>query len=134
MKNLISYLNQDHHLKKEKVVILGASDNPERYSYKALKMLQEYDHEVILVSPRLESIDGQQVYSSMKNLKDIDTLTMYVNPKISTQMKDEILEISPSRVIFNPGTENPELMKDLEAKGVSVEAACTLVLLSTDQF
>lgn len=121
-------------MKEKSVVILGASDNPERYSYKAFKMLQEHGYEPILVTPRLESIDGQSVYKDVKSLRDINTVTVYVNPKISSGLKEELVNLSPKRFIFNPGSENPELMKELEEKGFQVEPACTLVLLSTEQF
>lgn len=121
-------------LSGETVVILGASDKPERYSYRALKMLQDHGHDVLLVSPRLKSIEELIVYPDMKKMKDVDTITVYVNSTISSSLKDEIIELNPKRVIFNPGSENPELMEALEKANIKVEPACTLVLLSTEQF
>ena len=121
-------------MNSKRVIILGASDNPERYSYKAFKMLQEYGHEPILVSPRLDSIDGHPVYKDVKSLSDIDTVTIYVNPKISTGLKEDLIILKPKRFIFNPGTENLELMEELEREGFQVEPACTLILLSAEQF
>lgn len=121
-------------LTSEKVVILGASDNPERYSHKAMVMLQQHGHTPILVSPRVDCINGIPVHHSLNEISDADTLTMYVNPKISTGMTDSILALKPKRVIFNPGTENKELSDKLIQNGIEVEEACTLVLLSTGQF
>ncbi|EQC49931.1 CoA-binding domain protein [Bacteriovorax sp. BSW11_IV] len=122
-------------MKNEKVVILGASDKSDRYSYKAMKMLEENGHEVILVHPTLESVEGKKVLHSLSDVKDsVDTLTMYVNPKISSTMKNEIVALRPKRVILNPGTENSELESVLKKAGISCEHACTLVLLTTDQF
>lgn len=121
-------------MQNEKVAILGASDNPERYSYKAFKMLLENDHEVVLVSPRYEKIEDQKVFSSLKEVSGIDTLTMYVNENISNTLVDEILALNPRRVIFNPGTENEDLAKKLKEKGIESEEACTLVLLRMGQF
>jgi predicted CoA-binding protein len=121
-------------MKIENVAILGASDNPERFSYKALKMLLESGHSVSLVSPRLKEVEGRAVVSSLKDLSGIDTLTMYVNEKISSTLKEEILGLNPKRVIFNPGTENADLMKDLNQKGIATEEACTLVLLRSGAF
>lgn len=119
----------------ENVVILGASDKPERYSYKALKMLDEHGHHVIPVHPKLSKIEKIKCIHSLSeiNLK-VDTLTMYINPDISNKMENEILALKPHRVIFNPGTENPSLEKKLDEIGVKVERACTLVLLSTGQY
>lgn len=122
-------------MKNEKVVILGASDKSDRYSYKAMKMLEENGHEVILVHPTLESVEGKKVLHSLSDVKDsVDTLTMYVNPKISSSMKSDIVSLRPKRVILNPGTENSELESALKKAGISCEHACTLVLLTTDQF
>jgi predicted CoA-binding protein len=125
-------------MKSETVFILGASDNPERYSYKAWKMLQEYGHKCVLVSPRIRVIEGEAVYESLSSAKKsvgvVDTLTMYVGPQISTPLEQEILEIAPSRVIFNPGTENAGLQTKLQERGIVVIEGCTLVMLRTGQF
>lgn len=121
-------------LQSEKVLILGASDKTERYSHKAMIMLQQHGHTPVLVHPRLTCINGIPVHNSLSEVEDVDTLTVYVNEKISTDMKEEILNLGAKRVIFNPGTENDSLKEDLIKKGVEVEEACTLVLLSTGQF
>lgn len=120
---------------KKKVAILGASDNPERYSYKAFKSLTAKGHEVFLVSPHVEQVEGVKVYPKLADIKEpIDTLTMYVGPKLSEVLSPEILDFHPKRVIFNPGAENPALSAKLERQGVEVLDACTLVLLSIDRF
>lgn len=121
-------------MKIEKVAILGASDKPERFSYKAFKMLAESGHEVFLVSPRLKGVEGQAVVSSLTDLSKIDTLTMYVNENISSSLTEEILALTPKRVIFNPGSENSSLMEVLNIKGIQTKEACTLVLLGNGQF
>lgn len=117
------------------VVILGASDNPDRYSHKAFRMLQEYGHTPYPVSPKLRELEGMEVYASLADIRDpIDTLTMYVNPRISSELELDILRLKPRRVIFNPGSENPKLKAALEKAGIHVVEACTLVLLRTNQF
>lgn len=118
-----------------RVVILGASDKPERYSFKAFKMLQEYGHSPVLVSPTLKSLEGLQVFSDLAEVTGkVDTLTVYVNPGISSQLQEKILSLKPARVVFNPGSENIDLMKALDLAGIPVLEACTLVLLRTGQF
>lgn len=121
-------------MSSERVLILGASDKPERYSYKAFKLLKDHGHEPVLLSPRLEELEGHTVYKNIGDVSSIDSVTVYVNPRISSGMKEDILKLKPRRVIFNPGSENPELMSDLEKEGIEVEPACTLVLLNTGQF
>ncbi len=103
-------------------------------------MLHEYGHQTILVNPGRNEIEGEKVYPTLAALRAItpvpmiDTLTMYVNPVASTAAAAEILALKPRRVIFNPGSENPELESKLRAAGIAVEEACTLVLLRTNQF
>lgn len=120
------------------VFILGASDKPDRYSYKAWKMLNEYGHKTVLISPRVKSIEGESVYPDLKSAHSAhgspDSLTMYVGSQLSTKLQDEIIFINPKRVIFNPGSENDELASTLKSKGSKVLEACTLVMLRTEQF
>lgn len=122
----------------EVVAVLGASSDPNRYSYKAIQLLKEYGHTPVPVHPRETEVLGYKVFSEIKELvkqgKKIDTLTMYVNPALSTKYQQDIIDLQPKRVIFNPGSENPTLEKALTDKGIKVEEACTLVLLRTDQF
>jgi predicted CoA-binding protein len=120
---------------KQKVVVLGASDNPERYSHKAVRLLMQHGHQVVPVNPRLRSVDGIEVLPDLGQVDgSVDTLSVYVSPEISSGLTGQILELKPSRVIFNPGSENPEVRKSLEEKGIRTEEACTLVLLRTGQF
>lgn len=122
--------------KKEKVAILGASDNPERYSYMAFKMLQDYGHTPIPVHPSLGTLEGVPVQKQLSDLvgQNIDTLTLYVNPKILATYVDQVLALKPKRVIFNPGTESREIEQKFEAAGIKTMQACTLVLLRTNQY
>jgi predicted CoA-binding protein len=119
----------------QSVAILGASDNPERYSNRALKMLREHGHRPLPVHPKLTEIDGVPVVPGLGDLPDdVDTLTVYLAPVRSRPLADEIVSLAPGRVILNPGTEDPELEARLESAGLPIEKACTLVLLSTGQF
>lgn len=122
-------------MEKEKVVILGASDHPGRYSHMALVLLLEKGHIPLPVNPRLESIEGIKCFPHIKEIDDkVDTLTIYVNPKISDSLANEILNLGMKRVIFNPGSENESLYEPLKKRGVEVIEACTLVMLRTDQY
>lgn len=120
---------------KERVVILGASNKPDRYSYKALRMLQEHGHEVLPVHPIIPEIEGVEVAPNLNSVEGpVDTVTMYVNSSVSEPMADDFLKLAPRRVIFNPGAEAPALQTLLEAAGIDCEEACTLVLLQTGAF
>jgi predicted CoA-binding protein len=122
----------------EVVAVLGASSDTTRYSYKAIQMLKEYGHLPVPIHPRETEVLGYKVLPDIKELvkqaKKIDTLTMYVNPALSTKYQQDIIDLKPKRVIFNPGSENPGLEKVLTDNGILVEEACTLVLLKTNQF
>ena len=117
------------------VVVLGASNNPERYSYKALKMLTEYGYKTIPVHPQLKDIDGVEVKNSLDDIsEDIDTLSLYVGPEKVVALIPDIVRLNPKRVILNPGTESKELKDALEKAAIPYIEACTLILLKTGQF
>ena len=123
--------------KKVTVAVLGASSEPERYSYKAISFLLEKGLKVIPVSIRNKTIQGLSCVPSLNDINindNVDTLTIYVNPKISDTQLESIIKLNPRRVIFNPGTENENLASALEKAGIEVLEACTLVLLRTGQF
>ena len=117
------------------VAILGASNKPERYSHQAVVLLAQKGHAVFPVNPALAEIDGHPVFKRLADIPaPLHTVTMYVAPALSAGMADALLAAKPARVIFNPGTENPELEEKLAAAGIAVVRACTLVLLRTGQF
>ena len=119
----------------ENVVVIGASNNEERYSYKAMKMLAEYGHNPIPVAPAKENILDRKVYSRASDVTEkVDTVTMYVGPARQGNLIDGIIALHPKRVIFNPGSENPDEYPRFKAAGIDVVEACTLVMLRTNQF
>jgi len=117
------------------VAILGASPKADRFSFKAVQALKENGYIPIPVHPAGHAVDGITGVKSLEDIKErIDTLTVYVNSKISNEMYPEILRLHPRRVIFNPGAENEELAKLLEAVGIEVVRHCTLVMLKQGIF
>ncbi len=120
----------------EVVAVIGANNDPSRYSYKAMEMLAEYGHKTIPVHPREETVLGQRVVHNLSEIagQKIDTVTVYVNPAISDKYERDLISVKPKRVIFNPGAENPKLAQILTENGIEVENACTLVLLRTGQY
>jgi predicted CoA-binding protein len=121
--------------KRKRVVVMGASHKPERYSNQAVRLLQEHGHEVIPVHPRLDEVEGLKVAHSLNEITGaVDTLTLYIGPERSSAIAESIVRLRPGRVIFNPGSENPELEARLDEAGIVHEQACTLVLLRTGQF
>ncbi len=117
------------------VAVIGASHKPERYSYRAMKMLKEKGHVPFAVHPALKTIDGVPVFAALSGVPGpVDVVTLYVSRTKQAGIADEIVQCRPRRVIFNPGAENPELAGRLRAEGIEVLEACTLVLLKTGQF
>lgn len=115
-------------------VIIGASDNPERYSYKATVALKKHGHTVYPIGIRPGNIENTEVITTRPDLKNIDTVTLYVGAANQPQWYDFILSLNPSRILFNPGTENPEFEKIATEKGILCLEACTLVLLSLKNY
>lgn len=117
------------------VAVLGASQKPVRYSYKALMLLREKGHSVYPVHPALRVVEGVPVFHALSQIPvPLDVVTLYLGPANQVQVADEMVRCRPRRVIFNPGTENPALADRLRTSGIETLNACTLVLLQTRQF
>ena len=119
---------------KKKTVVLGASDNPERYSYLAVNKLTAHEHPVIAIGKKEGHINSIPIVTEHPQLNEVDTVTLYLNPAHQKAYYDYILSLKPKRIIFNPGTENDELFNMAKANGIEPLEACTLVLLSTGQY
>lgn len=119
----------------ETVAILGASEKEGRYSRMAQEILMAKGYEVIPVSRKHDEVLGLKCYASLADVpQDIDTLTLYVNPKHLAVHLDAILASGIRRVIFNPGTESEDLEKQLMKSGKEVIHGCTIVMLKTGRF
>lgn len=119
---------------KKKTLVLGASENPERYSNLAIKSLRSHDHEVIAIGKKKGKVQDVNITTDNPEIKGLDTITLYLNPNNQKPFYDYILSLHPKRIIFNPGAENPELAAMADQNGIHPENACTLVLLSTGQY
>ncbi|MDY8137869.1 CoA-binding protein [Aquimarina sp. 2201CG5-10] len=119
---------------KKKTLVLGASLKTNRYSNYAIHKLIANDHEVVAIGLKEGEVAGVEIKTNLEPFVSIDTITLYLNPSRQKQYYDYILSLTPKRVLFNPGTENPELYDILKKENIEVEVACTLVLLSTDQY
>ena len=120
---------------KENVVILGASEKKDRYSNIAIGRLKEAGYSVLPVNPKLHQIDGVKVYNDLSEIQfTIHTLTVYVNPSLLEKNIAKIKELNPKRVILNPGTRSEKAKLELKNRGIQVVEACTLVMLSTNEF
>ena len=117
------------------VGVIGASPKVSRYSNKAIRLLKHHGYKVIPINSAYDKIEGISVVHELLAVKEkIDTLTMYVGPRHSAAMIDDIILSRPRRVILNPGTESDLLTNSLLPHGIIVQEACTLVLLNTGQF
>lgn len=118
----------------KKTIVLGASENPSRYSNMAVKKLAAYHHDVVAIGRRPGNINGIEITKEQNAENDVDTITLYLNPENQKPYYDYIISIKPKRIIFNPGTENDELEALAEKNGIQTQEACTLVMLSTGQY
>ena len=121
-------------IKNKKTLVLGATTKPERYAFKAINMLVDKGHSVLALGQNAGEVAGIKIQTKAIPLKNIDTVTLYINSARQREYYNYIVDTKPKRVIFNPGTENPEFYQLLKLNDIKVEVACTLVLLSTNQY
>lgn len=118
----------------KRTLVLGASENPERYSNKAIKSLRKHGHDVVAIGHKSGKVEDVGIITDRPNIENLDTVTMYLNAGNQRQYYDYIFSQNPKRIVFNPGAENPELEKMAQGKGIIPQEACTLVLLATGQY
>lgn len=121
---------------KKKTVIIGASNNPGRYAQIAARMLKEYEHPIVPVGIHGGEAYGEPILDMKLKpaIADVDTITLYLSPKNQKEWYDYLLLLKPKRIIFNPGTENNELMAMAREKNIESVIGCTLVMLRTGQY
>ena len=131
---ILTLLNNYLTLETKKTLVLGASLKPDRYSNFAIKRLQNSEVEVVAFGLKSGDVNGVKIETELLPFEDIHTITLYISSNRQKQYYNYIISLNPKRVIFNPGTENPELFNILEENNINFEIACTLVLLSTNQY
>lgn len=121
-------------MKNKKTLVLGASANPSRYSYMAINSLTRREYPVVAVGLKESEVAGVTIQTKQVPFTNVHTVTLYLNPQRQREYYNYILSLEPKRVIFNPGTENPEFYQLLRSNGIEVDVACTLILLSSNQY
>ncbi len=120
--------------KNKKTLVFGASLNPSRYSNIAMHKLVAHGHDVVAFGLKKGSVSDVDIDTELQPYQDVDTITMYMNPSRQQPFYEYLVSLQPDRIIFNPGTENPEFFKSLRTAGIKFEMACTLVMLGTNQY
>lgn len=120
----------------KKTVIIGATPDRSRYAYLAAQMLTEYGHDIVPLSIKKGEVFGKEILDLRKKppVDNVDTVTLYIGPQNQPEWYDYILSLNPKRIIFNPGTENDDLEKMAEQKGIEAVEGCTLVMLRSRQY
>ena len=121
-------------MKNKKTLVLGATTKTDRYANIAINKLVEKGHTTLAIGQNTGEVAGVKIYTKQIPLTNIDTVTLYLNPLRQRDYYNYIIETKPRRVIFNPGTENPQFYQLLQSNGIKAEVACTLVLLATNQY
>ena len=119
---------------KKKTLVLGASDNPSRYSYLAVHRLRSHGHPVVAIGKKNGMVGDVPIEKEKKAWEGVNTITLYLNPTHQKPYYDYILSLKPQRIIFNPGAENDELFALAKKNGITPIEACTLVLLSINPY
>jgi hypothetical protein len=117
-----------------KTVVLGASPDYSKYSYKCVKSLIRHGHEAVPVGKVTGKIEGIEILTGKPQVPDVHTVALYLNASNQKEYYDYIFSLNPARIIFNPGTNNPELIELAKAKGIRVVVDCALIMLNSDSF
>ncbi len=117
-----------------KTLILGATPNSDRFAYLAANKLVNNGHEIVNVGIKQGAVAGVEILNGQPELEGIDTVTLYIGAKRQPPYYDWLLGLKPRRIIFNPGTENPELSMLAREQGIETLPACTLVMLGSGQY
>ena len=117
-------------------LVVGATDNPERYAYRAAELLQAKAIPFVPIGIKKGVVFGEEILDLRLKpaLEEIHTITLYLGPSNQSEWIDYLIGLGPKRIIFNPGTENPQFFQKARAAGIEVLEACTLVMLTTGQF
>ena len=121
-------------IEKKFHLVAGASPNPMRYSYMAVQRLQQSSKAVVAWGLREANIGNVSIETTFPERKDIHTITLYMNPQRQKDWYEAFLKLEPKRIIFNPGTENPELEQLAQSRGIECIEACTLVMLASNTY
>jgi predicted CoA-binding protein len=116
-------------------LVLGASPNPDRYSYRAVRSLLSRKIPVIAIGKRDFVRDDLKIMKKLpEDIGSVHTIALYLNANNQKEYYDDILSLRPARIIFNPGTANTELEELLRSKGIEVVTDCMLVMLSCGKY
>lgn len=120
----------------KKTIVLGASNNPSRYSFLACQMLKERNVPFVPIGLKKGEVAGEEILDIRKQpeVENVDTVTLYIGPNHQEQIEEYLISLKPKRVIFNPGTYNPATISKVRKENIEVTEACTLVMLSTGQY
>ncbi|MFN2261419.1 MAG: CoA-binding protein [Psychroflexus sp.] len=118
----------------KKTLIIGVSENEQRYANRVMKILVEKGHEVIAIGKNPGKVSGVKIIAEKIEIEDLHTVTLYINAEIQKEYYDYIIAQEPKRVIFNPGSSNEEFEKSLKNEGIQVLNSCSLIMLTADQY
>lgn len=117
-----------------RTLVLGASNKPGRFSYLAIKSLVSHNVDVFAIGARTGNVDGVEIITQKIEIDNIHTVTLYLNSKNQTSYIDYIIGLKPKRIIFNPGTENSELLTKARENNIDIVFDCTLVMLKNGSY
>ena len=121
-------------MEEKKTLVIGGSPKPDRYSNRAIRLLQEYGYPVVSTGTREAEVAGVKIQTDKPHFDDIHTVTLYVGPRHQPQLYDYVIGLKPKRIIFNPGTENDEFEELARKNNIETVANCTLVMLNSGWF
>ncbi len=121
-------------MENKKTMVIGASEKPERFSFKAIQLLRNYGHDVVALAKRKGKVLDVDIQTEFPDKEKIHTVTLYIGREHQKEYFEPVVKLKPQRVIFNPGTENYEFETLLNDNGIATVQACTLIMLNAGKY
>jgi predicted CoA-binding protein len=117
-------------MKNQTVLVLGATDNTNLTSYSAIKLMMHRGLHVMALGPKKTRIDQIAITDEPAAIKQADVVSIFLSAKKQRKYYDYILSLKPEKLVFNPGTENPELEFLAQKNQIQIIKGCTIALLA----
>ncbi|MGB9577628.1 MAG: CoA-binding protein [Candidatus Micrarchaeia archaeon] len=108
------------------IIIIGASNNHEKYGNKAVRAYKESGWTVYPVNPREKQVEGLKAYADIASAPKANRVTVYVPPETAVKLLPDIARAGYKEVFINPGAESDALFAEAQRLGIKLVLTCSI--------